>query len=256
MESIASVDIPVCLDFAGGDPLYLKTDIEVIRQAGKIFGSDNIDISTTGLSLSKLDDEALRKLARGYALTYDFPRELENLDSCHSNGYNSLNYEQAVRLRHLGIPVEITLPVRRLSEDVTLRLVDDLMEIMPNEIILLRMMSLGNNRSQESACMKTEAERLIKLLRAHKYGGRVDINCAFRERCMAMTSSKFGLDDRGNLFGCIWAADLDVPLSENRFYLGNLLDESLIEVLQRNSSRIANLRRDCCYVVEQSLRLS
>lgn len=249
LESIYSVPIPISIDFSGGDPLYQTSDIKIIESASQTLGRDQIEISTTGLSLSKLSDDVVMTLASEYGLTYDLPRSLSDANR---PGYNQHNYEQALRLKELQIPFEITLPVRPLPFNLLLELATDLVVLHPQRIALLQMMPLGRSQVQDFRYSITETNQLISFLRAGGYDGKITTSCAFRSECNGMSHRKFGLDEYGNLFGCIWAADLNLPLSRNEFYLGNLLSEPLINILKHNLSKITHLNRTSCYVIKQS----
>ncbi len=79
LDAILSVQRPVQIDFSGGDPLYQASDIEIIKAACAKIGKSSVDISTTGLSLSKLDDNLVKNLANSYSLTYDLARSYVKL---------------------------------------------------------------------------------------------------------------------------------------------------------------------------------
>lgn len=249
LRSIASINLPISIDFSGGDPLYQTSDIEIIQLAGQIFGKENFEISTTGLSLSKLDDYTITSLANSYSFTYDWPKDIcssPRAEFCRQN------YEQILRLRQLQIAFEVALIIRKLPTDIVKHLVDDLIALQPERIALLQMMPLGYSSGQKVQYLRSETNQLISLLRAGGFQGKITTSCAYRGECNGMSNRKFGIDETGNLFGCIWAADLDLPLSKNRFYLGNLLDESLSDIISRNFTKIVELPRHFCYVLEQS----
>lgn len=71
---------------------------------------------------------------------------------------------------------------------------------------------------------------------------KLHIHCSLRclcsdekEQCTMLTR-KVGIDCEGNVFACCWAGYLDCTLNDNPFYLGNLLNDDLKEILRSNKA--------------------
>ena len=145
LHSILSFDKEsINIDFSGGDPLFIDEDIEIVKKASKIIGKNNISISSTGLSISKLSDDEIYSLANSYDMTYDFPKKYSKYDIRDSQ-YNSLNFEQCTRLKKLGINVDIFIPIRNIDDIYLEQLAKDICEINPNSINILKCMPLNNH---------------------------------------------------------------------------------------------------------------
>ena len=260
LNSILSVNNDIIsIDFSGGDPLFNKSDIEIIKEAlGKI-GKNKISISATGLSISKLSDEEILELAQEYDLTYDFPRKYKDFD-IRDKEYNECNYNQAMRIKKLGIDVNIFVPIRNIEDVYYKELASDIVELNPKLVKLLRLMPMGNNLKINKSESIDKCKYLIEQLRNLGYNGKIEISCAMKHEfnemgnCNMLSERKLGLDQQGNLFTCIWAADILEDRATNPFYLGNLLEKKLLDILSSNSikrykSRLEN-DRNKCHVLE------
>jgi len=256
LQSLCSMERPLCIDFSGGDPLYMADDVKVIEMASAKLGVANVSISTTGRSIAARSDSELGKLAGSYSLTYDYPMKLGDPFRC-NNGYNSFNYAQALRLRRLGISYDIMLPVRSLGTLALTQLACDLAELRPGSIGLLQLMPIGSNSPtlsgdipsiQDIEVTRKDASKLVRELRRHGYDGKIICNCVIRRYCSAMTGLKIGLDQFGDVYGCLWAANLDVPKERNPFYFGNVLEEPFVDIVSRICCRASTLERSHCFV--------
>ena len=260
LESILSIpNNMLSIDFSGGDPLFKNDDIAIIKKAALIIGKDNVSISTTGLSLAKLSDFEILSLAHSYDITYDFPKKHYEED-LRDKKYNSLNYEQAQRLLDLGLEVDIYLPIRRMPLSYLDELAKDLAILNPSSIHLLKCMPLNNHFDTGEIDAILYADFLIQKIRQYGYTKEITPNCALKEdykcpnNCNMLTERKIGLDQFGDLYTCIWAADLLIDKSLNPFYLGNAYETSLREIL--SSQRITELQsslssnRNTCHVLK------
>ena len=249
----------VTIDFSGGDPLFIKEDIELVKKASQILGKDNVSISSTGLSLSKLSDDELCSLAGGYDMTYDFPKQYSEQD-IRDKRYNSINFEQCIRLQKLGINVEIFIPIRNIDDIYFEQLAKDICEINPTSVNLLKCMPLNNLFDTDKIDSVDKTIFFKSLLKKFGYKGEIGINCALQEdfkesnNCNMLTERKVGLDQFGNLYTCIWASDLLIDKKENPFYLGNLFESSLLDILNSHEvqTRLSELNknRNICHVLD------
>lgn len=249
----------VTIDFSGGDPLFIKEDIELVKKASRILGKDNVSISSTGLSLSKLSDDEILSLAGGYDMTYDFPKQYSEQD-IRDKRYNSINFEQCIRLQKLGINVEIFIPIRNIDDIYFEQLAKDICKINPTSVNLLKCMPLNNLFDTDKIDSVDKTMFFKSLLVKLGYKGEIGINCALKEdfkecnNCNMLTERKVGLDQFGNLYTCIWASDLLIDKNENPFYLGNLFECSLFEILNSREvqARLNELNKDRnkCYVLD------
>lgn len=260
LDSILSVDNNILtIDFSGGDPLAVSEDVEIIKKASNILGKDKISISSTGLSLSKMSDEDIKAIASGYDITYDFPKKYKLLD-VRDKRYNECNYDQAKRIKKLGLDVDIFIPIRNIEDKYYKVLANDIFELNPNSVNLLKLMPLGNSFDDGKINTVHKSKCLMEELKSLGYTGEIKINCAMQEdfkkenNCNMLSEKKIGLDHYGNLYTCIWAADIFEDINDSPFYLGNLLENKLIDILSSSKvnsyiSRLEN-NRNKCYVLE------
>lgn len=202
LNSILSVNNDIIsIDFSGGDPLFKKSDIEIIKEALKKIGKDKISISATGLSISKLSDEEILELAQEYDLTYDFPRKYKDLD-IRDKEYNEYNYNQAMRIKKLGIDVNIFVPIRNIEDVYYKELASDIVELNPKLVKLLRLMPMGNNLKINKSESIDKCKYLIEQLRNLGYNGKVELSCAMKQEfnemrnCNMLSERKLGLDQQ------------------------------------------------------------
>lgn len=259
LQSLLSVPKEkLTIDFSGGDPLFLPENIEIVKKASSILGKDNISISSTGLSIAKLSDEDLISLSSSYDMTYDFPKKYVQYD-IRDKRYNPINFEQCKRLIKLGLSVDIFVPIRDISFTYYDELAKDLCEINPESINLLKCMPLNERFDTQNIDSIKFADYLTATLRKYGYSKKIGINCALQEdykcekNCNMLTEKKIGLDQFGDLYTCIWASDILTDKTNNPFYLGNVLDNTLLEILNSEKTKAFknNLddNRNTCHVL-------
>ena len=168
------------IDFSGGDPLFIDKDIEIVKKASEILGRDNVSISSTGLSLSKFSDEELLALAHSYDMTYDFPKQYSEYD-IRDKRYNLMNYEQCIRLKKLGLNVDIFIPIRNIDNIYIEQLAKDICEINPTSVKFLKCMPLNNHFDTSKIDNIIQVELFLKNLEKFGYKGSMKINCALKE---------------------------------------------------------------------------
>lgn len=260
LQSLLSISKDnLTIDFSGGDPLFLPENIEIVKKASSILGKDNISISSTGLSIAKLSDEELISLSSSYDMTYDFPKKYVAND-IRDKRYNPINFEQCKRLINLGLIVDIFVPIRDIPLNYYDELAKDLCEINPESINLLKCMPLNERFDTKNIDSVKYANYLISALKRYGYSKKIGINCALQEdykctnNCNMLTEKKIGLDQFGDLYTCIWASDILTDKNNNPFYLGNVLDNTLLEILNNENTKtfknnLDNNNRNTCHVL-------
>ena len=217
-----------------------------MQLASEVYGRKCISLSSTGVSILQQPSSLLQTLASSYDLTYDRPWWYHDPDR---KDYNRANLAALARLDSLGIEHNVTIPVWDMNQRYCEDLASSLLPTRPDSILLLRLMPLGRNRQLITNDQQI-ADQLIASFRSHGYQGKVEKNCALARKCNGYSDTKLGLDQCGNIYWCIWAADLPVKKQQNPFYLGNLLEEPLTEILDRNRQQAENIPRDRCYVLD------
>lgn len=140
---IENIDIPITLDFSGGDPLILKENMDVIISASKKLGKENISISTTGVGLSMVNIEKLKEFVSHIEFTYDFPGDKKYINR--PNNYNKYNLSQIKLLSQSGIKTaaQISLTKENISKEIIRRIYIDLKNAHIDEIFLMKIFPVG-----------------------------------------------------------------------------------------------------------------
>ncbi len=263
------------LDFAGGDPMYSNGIRNVIMQAINSLGEEHVSITTTGKGIQATNDiseEERNKLLKRCEITIDASHEnLSERDqsstfSRQSSEYCSHNYSQiestSENIRYLII--NIPLIDDDLNDQEINTLIEKLAKLKHNypeiqiEAQIIRLMPVGAfsivakdqykkyDPIKVGKKIKTCIERLRIPCRYHcslrvlPEIGVCDNRCNMLER-------KIGIDCSGNVFACTWGAYLRLPnnsnISQNPFYLGNLVSNDLKSILSGHVSKTEPYKR-------------
>ena len=156
--------------------------------------------------------------------------------------------EVSTYIHKLTINVPIINP--RMSEQDIKHLVKVIESIKVDNIYvnLIRLMNVGRMNAHPNS---DDYSPVFFIQTFMKYASNsciknVHVNCALRGRLYNskcnMLIDKVGIDCAGNVFACAWGGYIDGfspdRITENPFYLGNLLNETLVEIL-------AGVRANC-----------
>lgn len=265
------------LDFAGGDPMFDHGIRTVIMQAINSLGEDHISVTTTGKGIEAMRDaseEEMSKLLRRCEITIDASHESlmhDSKGSCFSR--NSLEYcednylqiqNTSENLQHLMINIPIIdddLTDEEINELVArlLRLKREYSEIQL-EAQIIRLMPVGafdDGNIRNSKYEKYQPIAIAKQIktRIEEIGIDCRYHCSLRvlpsvdvcdSRCN-MLDRKIGIDCSGNVFACTWGAYLQLPnncdVTQNPFYLGNLVSSELKNILNGQGNRTQAYKR-------------
>lgn len=248
------------LDFAGGDPCCSETSLDTIEAAINSLEADHVSVTTTGNGLRKLSEDDRTKLLTQCEITIDaahenlsvaeagaFSRQQE--DYCTTNIAQINMFSESLQRLMINIPIldddlsdeEIDVLVDKV------RTIKDQNRSLTVETQLLRLMPVGAfaSMAQKEAylkynpveCAKKINEKIASLgipcryhcsLRILSKLGSCDGGCNMLEK-------KLGVDCAGNVFACAWGGYLAQKeagdIKKNPFYLGNLVDTKLINIL-------------------------
>lgn len=246
LYAIMKSGLPVDIDFSGGDPWRGVGGSELMQAASAVYGREHISVSSVGVSVWVQKPELLQNLASSYDFTYDQPFWY---DDPVRKGYNLSNYIAMDLLDLMNIDFAAVIPIRPMTEQLQDDLIRCLLQVHTRSIKLLRLMPVGRNRKLINEDNQI-ADALIKRLRTQGFNGTVTKNCATTGCCNGLSDHKLGLDYHGDLYWCIWAADLPVKKQQNPFYMGNLLEEPLLDILGRHREKAMTIPRNVCHVLE------
>lgn len=265
------------LDFAGGDPLHDIDSVNIIRASAAALGNDRISITTTGKGLSnseiKLDN--LKNITQ-CEITIDAAhknlstRDGDNIFSRKEAGYSDSNIESISLVSEWANSIVVNIPI--INDDLSDSEIDILLEKIQQikkhvrikvSASLIRLMPVGKANMSISLGEYSNYNPLNVVERIRTRLEENEIPCKLhcslrvlpyfnecRECHCNMLEEKIGIDCAGNVFACAWGAYLPKVVSphDNPFYLGNLTESTLSELLsgknKTNSYRKINSEID------------
>lgn len=234
------------VDFAGGDPLFVEDSIQIIHSAISILGKEKISVTTTGKGISNAIKmgKNLSHLLYNCEITIDdlghIPKYLRKDASYVESNRNALKYiDKSIENLTINVPILHT----EVDDASIQRLVDEIagIDVSNTSVNLIRLMNVGRMDSHRYPILYSP-EHFVKTFIEYAKNTRINsvhIHCALRgkmegSRCN-MLSDKVGIDCSGNVFACAWGGYVDgydkYNISKNPFYIGNLLEKSLLELL-------------------------
>ena len=226
-------------NFAGGDPLQSEDSKEIIKSSMNLMDKSRISISTTGKGIDSLSNSEKYELLNSCVLTIDTP-DYNSKGVRSTISYNKLNARNATKYANYINKLRINVPIVNpdLSDKEILSLVNNINKINPEEVALIKLMPVGKvtyNNYPEEYDVKNFIDIFTSELNADI---QFHMHCALRcEYCNEnnycnMLTSKIGIDCSGNVFSCCWAGYLNCDIKDNPFYIGNLLENDLGEILK------------------------
>jgi len=237
------------IDFAGGDPLACYENFLVIQEASKIFGRDNISITSTGATLSRYSLSEIASAIGKYEFTFDEP--IERIPINRPLGYNSANLCVARKLSGLNLKTKAQMPLHSGNMDpsrISL-LYNSLHEAEIDELLLMRVFPVGRG----SQNYKNDTQRNDYLAAINHFRNlekkliypKVRLQCALKhldqidydENPCDLMRNSFGINPRGDLLISAWATNpIGDPL-DDAFVLGNISENSFESLLQNEKAR-------------------
>lgn len=258
------------LDFAGGDPMYDSGIRTVIIQAINSLGEDHVSVTTTGKGIQAManaSEDEISKLLKRCEITIDASHEnltqtfKTSVFSRNSPEYCNHNYELIQRTSGSLQNLVINIPLLDddLNDNEIENLISKLLKLkrtyseMQLEAQIIRLMPVGAFNNSDIYRKKYEKYRPIYVAkkiktRIEEIGISCRYHCSLRvlpelgacdQRCN-MLDKKIGIDCSGNVFACTWGAYLQLPvddITENPFYLGNLVSSSLKSILESQGNK-------------------
>ena len=259
------------IDFAGGDPLHFDECTNIIEAAISQLGEDKISVTTTGVGIS----EGINKLPNSI-------KHCEiTIDAAHSNlneeteittsegfsrgerEYCSSNIDQINTLLEYAETLTINIPI--INDDLSDQEIDNLIKKIVHikehhpkidiDTELLRLMPVGKlNQIEKGIYNKYNPLEVVKKIKHRLNENNINckLHCSLRallalneDGCCNMLEKKLGIDCAGNVFSCAWGGYIycNEPLKKNPFYLGNLTQASLEEILNgdKRTSQYTNI---------------
>ncbi len=246
------------LDFAGGDPLMDPDSIKIIMNSVDFLGKNRVSITTTGHGIENLSDEIKLQILSNCELTIDNPDPDEDSTIRMGRKYNNINAVRAQIDRKFMSKLTINVPIldTNIDHNRIVSLVKRINSINPQEVVLIRLMPVGKvnlasypSNYNPDTFINTFKNNLEKNIILHL---QCALRCKYSDGCYCnMLQEKIGIDCCGNVFACAWAAYLDCNVHDNPFYIGNLINKSLKDILLSNEAneirqRLSKNHKHCC----------
>ncbi|MEU4477783.1 hypothetical protein AB0F68_06910 [Micromonospora sp. NPDC023966] len=246
-------DHRVKLDISGGDPLSVKENYVLLREASELLGRDQITLTATGAGLATYAVSEIVPYVGELNFTYDGTSLQKG--SLRPATYAKGNLRKARQFADAGVRVrgECPLTVHNSQPQVLRRIYQDLHDAGVETLLVMRLFPVGRGVSTSAATpnpggYRAAIDTLRQLERANG-SPKVKLQCALKHLdgfsagenpCDAITQS-FGLTPQGILLGSPWAVDAVGRPMDDAWVLGNLADQPLSTILL--SHKAANLRR-------------
>lgn len=247
------------LDFAGGDPLFDKESRAIIGEAINKLGREKISVTTTGIGIDQLSTEEKERYL------YKCELSLDDIGSCDAkirkeSLYSTKNLEAIYKNKKYIQNLTINIPIFETERpiDNLKNLIGTINEIEVENLSvnILRYMPVGGAGLRDYPKLYSP-EKDVDYIQNNLRGDiQVHIHCAMRgikginDNC-GMLLKKIGIDCEGNIFMCAWAGYLPADRKENPFYLGNILEKDLIDILKDEKmaeiqSKLKDNKKSCC----------
>lgn len=227
------------LDFSGGDPLYDDDCRDIINYAINELKKEKVYVTTTAKGVEKIENSA------GDLAKYLYNCEFTIEDNTGKNRRNEKEYglkNEIIIEKYKDYIHNLTINVPIISPDMPDNEIKSLVAKIANipvykkRVLLIRLMNVG--KMTKNYPDKYDPIHFIEVFKkyANEYKIQCDLQCALRgkyknEFCN-MYTEKIGIDCQGNVFACAWGGYINEDVENNPFYLGNLLEMDLYEIMR------------------------
>ncbi len=241
----------VKIDVSGGDALSPTEGYRLLEAASVRLGQPNVTLTATGAGLAAYDIDSVKGLIGELNFTYDGTPPEE--DGLRPQAYASGNLRRAKQFAEAGVPVRAECPLNVQNVDLgsLTAIYTALHDAGVHKLLVMRLFPSGRGGLRpEDIPSISQYKAAIAHLRSleARYGAPVvKLQCALRHMegttsgnpCDAVTES-FGLMWNGTLLGSPWAISPHGTPIDDAWVLGNLVDQTLTEVLE--SEKVKRMR--------------
>jgi len=226
------------IDFSGGDPLACYENFLIIKEAKKLFGKQNISITSTGATLSRYSLSDIASTIGKFEFTFDEPVTIEPVNR--PLGYNTSNLTIAKKLSKFNLKTKAQVPLHcgNLEVERTHLLYNALHSAEVDEVLLMRVFPVGRGyKNYSNKILRDDYLRAInefRVLENRLTYPKVKLQCALKhldknentENPCDLMHHSFGITPKGMLLMSAWAVNsIGEPLDE-AFVLGSLSEKS------------------------------
>jgi MoaA/NifB/PqqE/SkfB family radical SAM enzyme len=242
------------IDFSGGELLVDPLNIDLVLHASERLGAQNIGISISGAFLT---DEIIDRLSgkiSNVELTLDYvpfkPYHLRPF------GYHEQAAYAIMRLKEKGISVGVQTVLLKdnMQEEKLTELLKWLEKNNVDEWSLLRFFPSGRGKNY-SHLMPTNSDYNSVVSTIKHMARNSHIKLSFQYllpnhskhtlECRAVKKS-IGILPNGKVIACFWAISPGMRIEDDLFYLGDLKEQSINEILSGNRAKYWRDKKHLC----------
>lgn len=258
------------LDFAGGDPCQSEDSLLIVQEAVNALGWKHISVTTTGKGIISLDAQRRKNLLRQCEITLDaeHPNETRRIKRA-ASGYVETNIEQIVTYGDDAQNLTINMPIIHtdLSDEEIETIIQEVLTIKEANknskihVSFLRLMPVGKASASEYPKDYLPWPVICKIRgKLEPHGIECTSHCSLnvckedeRGSGCGRLVVKLGVDCSGNVFACAWAGYLPGfdDIEKNPFYIGNLLEMDLKDMLNEAINQNPNFKKMCKYAPKE-----
>lgn len=241
----------VKVDLSGGEVMLDKTHFKLIDELSKKLGKDSVGISTSGF---RIDMETANYLSTRVS---DVEMTMDAVPGVHyvyrEDEYHKTAEFAAKNLKAAGVYTGLQTVLTREHKEhpnILVGLRDFMVENKIDEWSLIRFFPSGRGEHFKNLAM-SEAENFDLVNRIKDLCEGTDINLDIHyllpgspkdSQCRCVKKS-IGILPDGNVTACFWGLDGSGSIKDSKFYLGNLLEQPLSEIL--NSENAVYWKNHC-----------
>jgi len=245
LQICRNIDLPnVKVDLSGGEVMLDKKHLALIDELSKKLGKDSVGISTSGF---KIDEEVAKFLSTRVA---DVEMTADAAPGVHyayrEDSYHKTAGLAAKNLKKAGVYTGLQTVLTREHlerQELLIGLRDFMSENEIDEWSLIRYFPSGRGEHFKNLAM-TEKENLDLVNRIKDMCEGTNINLDIHyllpgspkdHQCRCVKHSIGFLPD-GNVTACFWGLDGTGSIKNSKFYLGNILEQPLSEILNSKNA--------------------
>ncbi|WP_418873583.1 radical SAM protein [Waltera sp.] len=259
LEQIAALkaDRDVQLDMSGGEIMMDESHLKLIQKAAELLGREKVGISTSGININKDTAEILAKSTKDVELTLDcIPGEAYAL---RKKGYH-VNAAAAVDvLKKAGVyvGVQTVLCKKNNTKEEMDKLLRWLCQHNVDVWSILRFFPVGRGADYAGEVLSggecREVVEMINCLYKNLSCDKPELDFHYlmpghkksTSQCRCVRKS-IGILPDGTVTACFWALDKNTSICEDKYFLGNVRENELIDILKNEKSGYWLNGTHCC----------
>lgn len=242
---IRNIDIPnVKVDLSGGEVMLDKDHLILIDELSKKLGKDSVGISTSGFRIDRKTAEYLSTRVSDVEMTMDAVPDVHY--AYREDAYHRTAAFAAKNLKSAGVYTGLQTVLTREHKDqpeLLIGLRDFMVENKIDEWSLIRYFPSGRGEQFKHLSMSDEENlNLVSKIKDLCKGTYINLDIHYLlpgspkdHQCRCVKKS-IGILPTGDVTACFWGLDDSGSIKDSKFYLGNLLEQPLSEILESENA--------------------